>query len=157
MDIKQQWQCAVEEFGDRAHDRFFVNNGVDSFSPTSNKEAIENLNELFFIPSVHLFEHGVSVYGFESEKQMWEFKGFFGCWQNIHSYASYNDVINAMANDYFYDFRRKTSAELPFSLERALSGDVIEGLSGGKWEVKNGHTVYSKFRMKYPPKLENQK
>lgn len=54
-----------------------------------------------------------------------------------------------------------TSAALPFDLERATIGDVVEGLIKGEWIIMTIHpnaffyipeSEYKNLRMKYPPK-----
>jgi hypothetical protein len=122
-------------------------------------------------PLPELFKHGVSVYGFEAEKKMWEFKGAGGDWQDLPGHADYYAVVRGMKKG-FYDHRRKTSASLPFDLDRAVAGDVVE-CSNTETDFKQITTndlqsiikkgwlelyVENGFlRMKYPPKLENKK
>ncbi len=88
---------------------------------------------------------------------------------------------NFYINEYGFDgamtFQRKPSAALPFSLERAKAGDVVEAMdgvtgewhtleAGGKWwawmakklgwpdkNKKNFNYFCGKHRMKYPPKV----
>jgi hypothetical protein len=167
MDIKQQWQDAVAEFGDRAFEWF---TGV-----TCNDDVVYYISvgdNVELKPLPELFEHGVSVYGFEAEKQMWEWL----CgddWIPIPELSCQNEILCCMDQ---YKHRRKTSASLPLDLERAKAGDVVELDVGDRCIIKflgeskshkgllavmNSQGVHHVSKdvllMKYPQKLENQK
>jgi len=75
---------------------------------------------------------------------------------------------NSTVVEYFDEVQRKNSAALPFDLERAKAGDVVEYKSWlGKWEIfdlpvnfwgqwksQNEMRNTDSFRMKYPPKVK---
>ena len=73
-----------------------------------------------------LFAHDVEVYG-NNAYQMWEqFHTPEGRWYS----AGNNNFILFNQN-----VRRKTSAALPFDLERAKAGDTIETVVKGGWQT----------------------
>jgi hypothetical protein len=162
--IKQQWQQAVEEFGDRVFERFTVRCAphINKQVPMLSNQDFEDYDkqDMVLKPLGELFEHDVSVYG-DDAYLMWE------C-ADIEDYNWIGVVKNSnmcllLHDDCCMDVRRKTSAALPFDLSRAKANDVVEMLClNGKWEnvIDNNNAIKmyeiglsNKLRMKYPPKL----
>lgn len=165
MDIKQQWQDALSEFGDRAFERFTdvtCNDDVVYYISVGDNVELKQLAELF--------EHGAKIYGFEAEKQMWEWnRPTFG-WVSLPKQVGLGGVVMAIKKS-FFEHRRKTSAALPFDLDRAKAGDVVEYCNEyGYWTtctsksfelgkhpliiLDHGSVAECNLRMKYPPKLK---
>jgi hypothetical protein len=180
MNIEQIKQ-AIEEFGDRAFERFTMRvapHVSEQCDLDSNKDFDNyDLHDMQLKPLHDLFKNDSSVYGYDAYL-MWE-------WQNKPSdniqtpwrKFNFNLDCECEINNLNWEFcgtnvRRKTSAELPFDLERAISGDDIEyNKLSGQWAVckfiadcgDNGIKIqfknqyhwcqYVYLRMKYPPKV----
>jgi hypothetical protein len=147
----EEWQQVVEEFGDRAYERF-TRRGAPHINAQcdlqSNQDFVDyDLQDIKLKPLYKLLQHGIAVYGFEAEKQMWEFKGFGGDWQDIPNVARYS-VLKRNIKEFPDRHRRKTSAALPFDLERAKAGDVVDGKLSSDIDIDNP----TDLRMKYPKK-----
>ena len=140
MNIEQAVKDAIEEFGDRAYERFIDDKG---FSFSHNDEILRELVgwcDIQLKPLLELFEHGVKFYGFEQEKQMWKFKGAGGDWQDMPDFVDYRGVLKGMTKK-FYEHRRKNSASLPFDIDRAKAGDVVE--------IESNKSGYGWIKCKY--------
>ena len=174
MSIKYQWQAAKNEFGNHAFKRFnsgaFMldsNNAIENmFSVILHDDENDNDDYLCFKPLRELWAHDDDFY--IDAFKMWEISLAD---KNKFFNAKNNDDIFDALNSVNYDCRRKDSAGLPFDLERAKAGGVVERLDlTGKWVVEtswfhtafihNGIVVYgerklsakiSDLRMKYPP------
>lgn len=175
MSIEQQWQAAKEEFKDNAFKRVRIKTVINTFLfPTSNpatESAIKHAeiegNEIEFIPPPYLFAHDVSVYG-ENAYLMWgsaEIEDAYKFTENsgVEKYLRHGVLVN-----------RKKSAALPFDLERAKAGDVVESLwTHGEWDryltiikencfIEKDKLIHPDYgwifvhdlRMKYPPRLK---
>jgi hypothetical protein len=119
MNIEQQVQQAIEEFGELAHERFIVKTGYDEFYPHSNNEMYLYIDAIELKPLPELFEHDVKVYG-DDAYLMWihELHG-------ISNKPINNDDIKTSFDFSSIIVTRKTSAALPFDIERAKAGDVV--------------------------------
>jgi hypothetical protein len=171
--MKKQWQQLEKEFGSDAYNRVqepFKLKGLQPLYFKSNKEVDSALKDGICVelkPLPELFAHDCEVYGEDNALQMWDYEilpcgGVGGC-----------------CYDYPNPIKRKTSAALPFDLQRAKNGDVVEiyHLFLGKWidckfefngegygysctfnlnGKENTWQVFEKcdLRMKYPPKKE---
>jgi len=180
MNIEDDVKAAIEEFGERAHERFMID-AVDFVYLSSNDDLNYNVN--FAIksrPMTELFAHDVKVYG-DNAYLMW--------YVLTPRIDINNDVIedkesDLQSNKDFYryinvfSFIRKKSAELPFDSIRVLNGDAvcaigtevnllknatkILGLSCNKewlcWiedDPRNPLSVLREnIRMKYPKKVQ---
>lgn len=165
-DQDLQYKQPIEEFGDRAFERFtrryapHINTQCDL---ESNQDFVDyDLQDIQLKPLYKLLQHGIAVYGFEAEKQMWEFNCAGGVWQDIPNVARYS-ALNRNIKDFPNYHRRKTSAALSFDLQRAKAGDVVEWQDEkGEWiiiptsELYLFHGIEHKLRMKYPPKAKEQ-
>jgi hypothetical protein len=122
MDIKQQWQDALHEFGDRAFERFiiclpdyyehYLNSIGTWFYFKSNQDLIScpDFNDIELKSMPELFEHDVSVYG-DNAYLMWS------C--SIDRFIIDNDSVKDLLPGGFLNLTRKSSAALPFQVERA--------------------------------------
>jgi len=132
MEIEELVKNAIDEFGDRAHERFWYPLGEDSFIPESNEMLIgilrdeKDCTDLELLPLPELFAHGCDVYGFEQEVKMWEFS-----WVDNEDDSSYywSRCSTPIDNNPFLRYRRKKSAAREFCLEDAKAGDVVEVLN----------------------------
>lgn len=164
MITQEQWQQAKEEFGSEAYKRFYNGCGI-LIEPLNNNDCIKHIDDMLFKPLPELFEHDVQVYG-ENAYLMWEYKNVhFDEWQPAESNLGLWLTLNC-------EHRRKTSAALPFDLERAKAGDVVEIYDNNYWKKCQSKifenrkypliqldniSVSERFlRMKYPPKQEKQ-
>jgi len=164
MSIEQQVKEAIEEFGELAHERFVVA-GIGFVDCKSNDDLT---NPEFFIQlktPQELITHDVKVYGDDAYLIWeWQYKDN-GCptwknnWSNCDRQLSFKSTLS---------YRRKTSAALPFDLERAKAGDVVE-IHANYWKncksktfekikfplVQLDNISVSEFnlRMKYPKKI----
>ena len=175
MIKQEQWRLVKEEFGfEEARKRIETSlfNGVStSFERELNESLIIfliNKGKIQLKSATELFNHDCEVYG-ENAHLMWEIstvkngRNFINCTSNLE--MLYPAALK----------RRKTSAALPFDLERAKTGDVVEYKKpNGEWDVLKEHkfidvkskTVKTVFksanycthidnlRMKYPPKKQ---
>jgi len=147
MSIKDDVKAAINEFGDSALERFVLNNnGTSKLKP---------------LPE--LFAHDVSVYG-DDAYLMWEiymrpcsFRSESG-WQTMNG-----NQYEQIAGDVI---RRKTSAALPFDIERAKAGDAVEWFGGKEWISADTDVACWTYgvnsnrkdlRMKYPQADKNDK
>lgn len=167
MNIEQQWQAAKEEFKDNAFKRFKIyHHGYGELDAASN-EQIESVisqnptrdfRDILKIKSLpELFAHDVEVYG-ENAYLMWEIK-----YSKI-PIPSNDEIINALSAIGINKLlQRKKSAALPFDLERAKAGDVVEWFDKTNWINCTFNLIaydyipkneYHLLRMKYPPKLK---
>ena len=129
-NTEQQYQQAVEEFGEEAHKRFYAISPSAYLECVESNRVIEDLlvswksecrireerfghiqcnmpeSPILIKPLVELYDHGVTFYGFGKEVKMWEFKGHGGDWQAIPDKADYYDMYAAI-NASFYQHRRK--------------------------------------------------
>lgn len=185
MITQKQWKFIEEEFGDDAFRRLKPK-WPSQAGCNDNHDIIIGLNSgLCFElkPLPELIAHDIEFYD-KLAYLMWELK------------ARENSVIPMKHNIFFglssncafgqdAEYRRKESAALPFDLERAKAGDVVEykdpyRLFKEKWKTLKGITKFSNsypeteyisvlvntiklkefkptdLRMKYPPKQEPQ-
>jgi len=146
-NIKELVKAAIEEFGERAFERFWYPLGDDSFLMQDNEMLISILQDekdctdLELLPLPELFAHGVKFYGFEQEVKMWEWMDHEGVWHDTPELACYDEIIDGMSE---YPHRRKTSAALPFDLERAKAGDVVENYheTYKQWQVMSRSCIF---------------
>jgi len=188
-DIEKAVQAAIEEFGDDAHKRFVIKRKAikdgDMFGCIiiDNADILRAKDDLTVLldlnPDSELFAQGVELYGFEQEVGMWEWSDLdSGVWNSCKSFKNMDILFN---EDCTCEVRRKTSAALPFDLERAKAGDVVEWFFYDEWKViNNAHysqigiskmhgridigftgrgskwVMEKHLRMKYPPKKVKQ-
>jgi len=163
-DIEKAVQSAIEEFGGDAKKRFRVFlsnceeddvNGVGTWHGFEDNDHFIICPESFDLkPLSSLFSHDVEVYG-GNAYLMWEI-----------SLSDKNNFIDATDNDDIrwsfdstnYDQRRKTSAALPFDLERAKAGDAVETRSGKKEVVKfiEVASISQKMALTHHPRHKRQ-
>ena len=134
-NIEQAVQAAIDEFGDDAYKRFnHKGMAFNDESCRSNDFLLRMLSvkNVSIKPLPELFAHDVEVYG-ENAYLMWE-KKEEGVDSNYITFASNNhasDYIreideNGNGNIFgAFHVRLKTSAALPFDLERAKAGDMV--------------------------------
>lgn len=131
MITNEQLKLAKEEFGDRAFERFgfaFMGEGRGFSNPLCNSDVKFYECPLRSLPE--LYRHDVKFYGtVENAILMWQWRyaGGSNDWQDCNKELSFN--LNK-------EYRRKTSAALPFDLDRAKAGDVVEWIDNDIW-----HTV----------------
>lgn len=176
---QEQFQAAVEEFGEEAY-KMFKAREVEGkhFIDARNNLDVETwivFPETFVCElksNQDLIAHDIEAYG-EQAYLMWEYSDDKG-----GSPVKSNQALLRIIHLGWIDkITRKTSAALPFDLERALAGDTIEfsfrdaGSNNIVWEtvkfLRQDHTgIYfyhpslgkwftkdtCKLRMKYPPK-----
>jgi len=184
-DIEKAVQAAIEEFGDDAHKRFVIKRKAIKDGDMFGSIIIDNADilrakddltvSLELKPLPELFAHGVEFYGMENEILMWQISER-GIWCNLQG-----EMPETMTQEP-YRFRRKTSADaMPFDLERAKAGDMVEWFFYDEWKViNNAHysqigiskmhgridigftgrgskwVMEKHLRMKYPPKKVKQ-
>ena len=161
-DIEQVVKDAIEEFGDRAYERFYYFHfDTDSANELNDNNALlpisEGYGDRYKLKSLlELFEHDASFYGTDAYL-MWDvdtqwilnFNFSFNC----------NFTVECALINNRPSVRRKTSAALPFDIERAISGGVVEWFDGNNWgasdeticfwrKIYNGNG--ENLRMKYP-------
>jgi len=196
-DIEKAVQSAIEEFVGDAYQRFLVSsalghNKFGDYIPLTSQGLLVSIIEksplllckykLKTKPLSELFAHDMIFY--INAFEMWEVRYGYGSeWQSPESFENEltpnKTVEHFLGCGYGLSVRRKQSAALPFNLERAKAGDVVEcrkwGAGDSSWQVmsklnsialeetyytnyfKNKDPVYNKFheedlRMKYPPK-----
>jgi len=173
MNIEQAVKDAIDAFGSEWWHRFALKGwridklklrdgckNVSDFAMTLMKED-DGYGYFALKPLPELFEHDVSFYGSDAYL-MWESAN------ELDLIVSNLSVLCSI--DQGVSIRRKTSAALPFDIDRAIAGDVVEVLSNGTWqpalkyhgyseilhthkvELKNGYANVSSenLRMKYP-------
>jgi len=148
INIQQAVKDAIDEFVDRAHERFEYAD-VGWSNCTSNDYLAPECFILRLKPLPELFEHDVSFYGADAYL-MWELNN------ELDFIVSNLSVLCAI--DQGVDVRRKTSSAQKFDIERAKAGDVVEMLMAHteQWErVPTCDLVYThgqehRMRMKYP-------
>jgi len=173
--IQEQFQAAIEEFGEDAYKRFrsfwYLAEDAESAEVivSSNTQIAYWLNGVdtgvALNPPDQLIAHDIEVYG-EHAYLMWEIAP--STTRDFETFA-YNAMRFYVTNrDYI--LRRKTTAALPFDLDRAKEGDVVEiqnvignwfNCSSRTFEllkhplVELDHISVPKFalRMKYPIRL----
>lgn len=149
MNIAELVKNAIEEFGDRAHERFerdsyeFDGGLIESMGdyPKWGTRPFSDNDQLLFLvdclinhdaehleirlkPLPELFTHGCDVYGFEQEVKMWEWQDDNNVWNDFSpELCDYDEIIYGMTE---YVHRRKTSAAREFCPEDANSRDGIE-------------------------------
>lgn len=129
-DIKQQVQQEIDEFGSKAHERFILTAHGFGEQNKNNGTLLHILehdkylqhHDIQLKPLPELFEHDVSFYGADAYL-MWEIS--LSDKDKFIDATDNNDVLWALDSTN-YDVIRKTSAALPFDLERAIAGDVVE-------------------------------
>jgi len=140
-NIEDDAKAAIEEFGELAYERFIIDRSLrlvgffGFYSPVSNDELKNNLG-LELKPLPELFANDVKLYN-DNAYFMWETKLNYD--NPAHdeyqwSTASSNNFIYQALQSTGVSVRRKTSAGLPFDLELAMAGDVVEVLNpDGLW------------------------
>lgn len=142
--IQNQYQAAVEEFGEDAYKRFevetydFVDGSdceIDRWftNPISNEEVEGTFNHEIRLAvklklTHDLIVHDIEVYG-EQAYFMWETHGVHDYPVNIYRDFEFGDDLvyfEAYDNGFEDIMTRKTSSALPFDIERAKAGDVVE-------------------------------
>jgi hypothetical protein len=164
MNAGEQWELAIEEFGDRAFERFgfaLMGEGRGFSNPLCNSDVKFYECPLRSLPE--LYAHDVKFYGtVEKAILMWQWRYADGSndWQDCNKELSFNPNK---------EYRRKTSAALPFDLDMAKAGNMVEYLvddnlwrdcqfvenNGVVVHVKDTVNIYTRadnLRMKYPPK-----
>jgi hypothetical protein len=98
----------------------------------------------------------VEVYG-DNAIELWSYRH-----ENSQEWRNCTQDINPSWDAQQFVYSRNESAALPFDLERAKAGEVVEWIDNtGKWlEIDNDDLVYlygqeNRLRMKYPPKANN--
>ena len=136
MSIEELWRLAVEEFGDRAHERFLLRhkkstqdkwhdvttNGV----MPSDSSCVHYDFKLKPIPA--LISHDIETYG-DKAYLMWELCDARDLLDAVSMDSPESLATNAklcLDNPCILKLNRKKSAALPFDLERAQAGDVLE-------------------------------
>jgi hypothetical protein len=116
------WQMSKEEFADDAFKRFLLgksgyelhhNSTIEHFAEFESDDfpfKLKPLNELY--------EHDVQWYGIKNAAKMWEWQSKEGVDRNWYT-GTPNFVEEC-------NYRRKTSAALPFDLKRAQEGNPIQ-------------------------------
>jgi hypothetical protein len=128
---QQQLDTAIEEFGNDAYKRF-TNKG---FLFDSNDELLREFvgyNDIEFKALPELAEHDIEVY-VNKAKDMWQWRHNYDDFEELgykkdlifKPFANNQDLFDSL-NSVNYIVERKTSAALPFNLERAKAGDVVE-------------------------------
>jgi len=172
--MQEQWQQALEEFGDEAFRRFKPKWPLQA-GCNDNHDIIIGLNSgLCFElkPLPELFADDVDVYG-KDAYLMWEYQPGIGSDYNFENFDSNDEVLNSI----WELNNRKESAALPFDLELAKTGECFEFYDNGSWcdaEISDfsdeesltifissrtcyvDNPLFSNLRMKYPPKQESQ-
>jgi len=116
MSIEQAVKDAIDEFGKFAHERFEDNLGFDYYNNTT---LLEMILDIQFKPLPELFAHDVKFYG-DDAYLMWRYL-------NKRGLMIFNSNIEVeRAIKYSLTIERKNSAALPFDIERAKAGDVVE-------------------------------
>lgn len=128
LDIKSQVEQAIEEFGERAHERFMV----EQLPITSNKHLsllLEFNSSLRLKPTHALVAHDIEVYG-KQAYLMWEAEETHYSLRTVWLPATSNKNLlqHYKTNPEWY--KRKPSAALPFDLDRAKDGAVVESKYG---------------------------
>lgn len=168
MTTLEQLELAIEEFGYSAFKRFgsaFMGEGRGFLNPLCNSDVKFYECPLRSLPE--LYSHDIKFYStVEKAILMWQWRYADGSndWQDCNKELSFNPNK---------EYRRKTSAALPFDLTRAKAGDAVEYLDlKGNWLILEKHqfignindmitsvlnhanyvTHISNLRMKYPPK-----
>jgi len=178
-NIEKEVKSAIDEFGGNAYKRFRVFlssceedgvNGVGTWYGFEDNDHFIMCPESFELkPLLDLFSHDVTVYG-DNAYLMWE--------HSLHGKSaelvSNNDALSSFESSKI-TVTRKKSAALPFDIERAQAGDVIETSSGKKEVVKfidvasisqkmvlinhprhkRQITSFDSLRMKYPKKAQS--
>jgi hypothetical protein len=139
MNIGQQVQQAIEEFADDTYERFTDDKGLRFSSNDELNRELVGWCDIKTKPPSELFDHGVKVHGGD-EYLMWETRLIYdNPLHNEYEWATANSnltVLQALVST-GVDVRRKLSAALPFDLERAKAGDVVEELSLIGWSKCN--------------------
>jgi len=180
-NIKDDVKAAIEEFGELAFERFEWNSIEFGFLPFENHNEFITRHDWITIrlkALPKLFAHDVKIYG-DDAYLMWQYYDDLARDINGDRIFYVNFTSNSEVNNCskYFRLRRKTSAALPFDLERAKAGDVVEVLCDGKWhEMKSTEkrfteinaidiliektgcfpqrNLISELRMKYPKKVQ---
>jgi len=165
MNFKE-WQEIKEEFGSDAYKRVYVNTLDARDSNDEIQRIIDDFDcvKLKLKPLPELFAHDVDVYG-DNAFFMWE----------THNGLQFDSNASVLKNikTGLFSITRKTSAAMPFDIERAKKGDVVTygikedavtnfvfpdhtdyAICGDVNGIQNVFWNYSNLRMKYPPKKE---
>ena len=184
-DIEKAVQAAIEEFCEEAYMRFEISTFLNEATPpdrfwfipsraTFNKVLNDNGRprhvRLKSLPD--LFSHDVAVYG-DNAYLMWSgsvtYDDAFGHFYEVNGVIFDNNahVLSEFEVSTLDRVCRKTSAALPFDIERAKAGDIFEYFDGFDWvtpenEIKKSLlSIFESspnrkdFRMKYPKKEES--
>jgi len=141
-NIEDDVKAAIEEFGELAHERFTDDKGFLFESNGELNREIVGWCGIKLKPLSELFTHGVKVYGFEQEVKMWEFYSHPELEWVSFGDCSYDDALKTFD---IFDVRRKTSAALPFDLDRANKlGDVVENYheTYKQWQVMSRSCIF---------------
>ena len=158
-DIEKAVQSAIEEFWELAHERFTDDCGLSLSDNDELNRLILECHDIKLKPLPELFAHDVTVYG-DNAYLMYVVDNM--------DIDSNNHLLLLLEHN--RTLTRKTSAALPFDLERAKAGDVVWHIAGGNVTdidipdradyaisgVVNGisTTFYlPNLSMKYPPKI----
>jgi len=120
-NIEELVKAAIEEFGELAYERFTDDKGFLFESNDELNREIVGWCDIKLKPLSELFAHDVKIYG-DNAYQMWGHDFLNVWWGDLID----NDEVSIVING--DKIRRKTSAALPFDLERAKAGDVVESL-----------------------------
>lgn len=131
--INEQWKNAIEEFGNRAFERFDDNDLSEFLDSNEVTEYYISLgHDIKLKPLAELFKHDALVYG-DDAYLMYKIS-LFG--KHMFSDAKDNREIMWHFASSSHDFncfdyeksnlQRKTSAALPFDLIRAKTGHIVE-------------------------------
>jgi len=175
-NIEDDVKAAIDEFGECAFERFEDNL---SFDYSSNSEIHEHILDIQLKTLPELLAHDMRFY--VNAFELWEKKE-----NNNDEYYTFssnnhlNDYICIINNDGYgsgfgeFHVRRKTSAALPFDLEGAKAGDVVEWIAADdtihsvkfienfdewrsliEWSKNNRDLVATdKLRMRFPKKVQ---
>jgi len=133
-NIEDDVKAAIEEFGDLAFERFEVETAPKFWiSSTNNSQLITAFARLKPLPE--LLAHDIKVYG-DNAYLMWSgsvaYDDAFGGFYEVRDVVFDDNahVLSEFEVSTLDSVYRKTSSALPFDLERAKDGDVVEVFDG---------------------------
>ena len=151
----EQWKQIAEEFGEDAYQRV-TNNAPMPY--LYNHEVEQNISECSLKPIIELIEHDIDVYGINTYL-MWYLRnivcneytiGLNGMCHLRHIVCDkYTRGLNGNSDLFthsdWWSLERKTSAELPFDLDRAKRGDVVECFFNSEWQKADNFLVLNSY------------
>lgn len=130
MNIEKAVKDAIAEFGKEAYKRFRGRlKDKSHFIQCESQLDLETwlIFDDFILelkPLSELFDHDVSFYGADAYL-MWD-RRILGTDMGFTSFSFNDPVLNSILAVNDMETRRKTSAALPFDIERAIAGDAVE-------------------------------